>query len=213
MHLRPTPSFFGLSFSTTTDGCRSTAPAATLLRMRCLPPSTSLHEQRSKVKIQECSRSSLRQSASATSRSPRTSAFLPRPPPVGHCAQDGRRTVLVDGHRKNGAERHAAIVPPIPASAQVPQGPASARRSAASRSHDNPGCPMTSPNAAHGSPKGGRADHFESSWVLSVPLLAIKQRQLSFCVTGEDKVARFDLIVAGEAGFHERLVAGLPSWK
>src|SRR6516164_7865308 len=27
------------------------------------------------------------------------------------------------------------------------------------------------------------------------------------CVTGEDKVARFDLIVAGEAGFHERLVA------
>ena len=28
------------------------------------------------------------------------------------------------------------------------------------------------------------------------------------CVTGEDKVARFDLIVAGEAGFHERLVAG-----
>jgi hypothetical protein len=27
------------------------------------------------------------------------------------------------------------------------------------------------------------------------------------CVTGEDKVVRFDLIVAGEAGFHERLVA------
>jgi hypothetical protein len=27
------------------------------------------------------------------------------------------------------------------------------------------------------------------------------------CVTGEDKVARFDLIVAGEAGFHEHLVA------
>jgi len=26
------------------------------------------------------------------------------------------------------------------------------------------------------------------------------------CVTGEDKVARFGLIVAGEAGFHERLV-------
>ena len=35
-------------------------------------------------------------------------------------------------------------------------------------------------------------------------LLAIKH---SLCVTGEDKVARFDLIVAGEAGFHERLVA------
>jgi hypothetical protein len=27
------------------------------------------------------------------------------------------------------------------------------------------------------------------------------------CVTGEDEVARFDLIVAGEAGLHERLVA------
>src|SRR6516225_615462 len=27
------------------------------------------------------------------------------------------------------------------------------------------------------------------------------------CVTGEDKIARFDLIVAGEAGLHERLVA------
>jgi hypothetical protein len=26
------------------------------------------------------------------------------------------------------------------------------------------------------------------------------------CVTGEDKVARFGLIVAGEAGLHERLV-------
>ena len=38
-------------------------------------------------------------------------------------------------------------------------------------------------------------------------LLAIKQRYFSLCVTGEDKVARFDLIVAGEAGFHERLVA------
>jgi hypothetical protein len=37
--------------------------------------------------------------------------------------------------------------------------------------------------------------------------LAIKQRWFSLCVTGEDKVARFDLIVAGEAGFHERLVA------
>jgi hypothetical protein len=37
-------------------------------------------------------------------------------------------------------------------------------------------------------------------------LLAIKQRWFSLCVTGEDKVARFDLIVAGEAGFHERLV-------
>jgi hypothetical protein len=35
-------------------------------------------------------------------------------------------------------------------------------------------------------------------------LLAIKH---SLCVTGEDKVARFDLIVAGEAGFHERIVA------
>ena len=30
--------------------------------------------------------------------------------------------------------------------------------------------------------------------------------QLSLCVTGEDKVARFDLIVAGKAGFHECLV-------
>src|SRR5262252_4619864 len=29
----------------------------------------------------------------------------------------------------------------------------------------------------------------------------------SLCVTREDKVARFDLIVAGKAGFHERLVA------
>src|SRR5262249_41061430 len=31
--------------------------------------------------------------------------------------------------------------------------------------------------------------------------------RFSLCVTGEDKVARFDLIVAGEAGFHERFVA------
>jgi hypothetical protein len=38
-------------------------------------------------------------------------------------------------------------------------------------------------------------------------LLAIKQRYLSLRVTGEDKVARFDLIVAGGAGFLERLVA------
>jgi hypothetical protein len=29
----------------------------------------------------------------------------------------------------------------------------------------------------------------------------------SWCVTGEDKVARFNLIVAGEAGLHERLFA------
>src|SRR5262245_52866699 len=29
----------------------------------------------------------------------------------------------------------------------------------------------------------------------------------SLCVTGEDKVTRFDLIVAGKAGFHEGLVA------
>src|SRR5215831_11404343 len=33
------------------------------------------------------------------------------------------------------------------------------------------------------------------------------ERWFSFCVTGEDKVARFDLIVAGKAGFHECLVA------
>jgi hypothetical protein len=33
------------------------------------------------------------------------------------------------------------------------------------------------------------------------------------CVTGEDKVARFDLIVAGEAGLHERLVGRFaPPW-
>src|SRR6266852_8137307 len=41
---------------------------------------------------------------------------------------------------------------------------------------------------------------------MHVGLLPI-ERSLSLCVTGEDKVARFDLIVAGEAGFHERLVA------
>ena len=29
----------------------------------------------------------------------------------------------------------------------------------------------------------------------------------SLCVAGEHKVARFDLIVAGEAGLHERLIA------
>jgi hypothetical protein len=37
--------------------------------------------------------------------------------------------------------------------------------------------------------------------------LLLSERWFSLCVTGEDKVARFDLIVAGEAGFHERLVA------
>ena len=38
--------------------------------------------------------------------------------------------------------------------------------------------------------------------------LLLSERRCLLCVTGEDKVARFDLIVAGEAGFHERLVAG-----
>src|SRR3974390_3244920 len=33
------------------------------------------------------------------------------------------------------------------------------------------------------------------------------ERWFSLCVTGENKVARFDLIVAGEAGFYESLVA------
>jgi hypothetical protein len=37
--------------------------------------------------------------------------------------------------------------------------------------------------------------------------LLLRERWFSLCVTGEDKVARFDLIVAGEAGFHERLIA------
>jgi hypothetical protein len=32
------------------------------------------------------------------------------------------------------------------------------------------------------------------------------RRQITSCVTGEDEVARLGLIVAGEAGFHERLV-------
>src|SRR5215469_15872545 len=32
--------------------------------------------------------------------------------------------------------------------------------------------------------------------------------QISGCVPGEDEVARFGLIVAGEAGFHKRLLAG-----
>jgi hypothetical protein len=38
-------------------------------------------------------------------------------------------------------------------------------------------------------------------------LVDVGRALFSLCVTGEDKVARFDLIVAGEAGFHERLVA------
>src|SRR6516165_1135878 len=37
--------------------------------------------------------------------------------------------------------------------------------------------------------------------------LLLSERRCLLCVTGEDKVARFDLIVAGKAGFHERLVA------
>ena len=40
---------------------------------------------------------------------------------------------------------------------------------------------------------------------MHVGLLLI-ERWFSLCVTGEDKVARFDLIVAGKAGFHECLV-------
>jgi hypothetical protein len=37
--------------------------------------------------------------------------------------------------------------------------------------------------------------------------LLLKRMVFLLCVTGEDEVARFDLIVAGEAGLHERLVA------
>jgi len=33
--------------------------------------------------------------------------------------------------------------------------------------------------------------------------LLLSERSFSLCVTGEDQIARFDLIVAGEAGFHE----------
>src|SRR5262249_33135503 len=35
--------------------------------------------------------------------------------------------------------------------------------------------------------------------------LPLSERWFLLCVTGEDEVACFDLIVAGEAGFHERL--------
>jgi hypothetical protein len=35
------------------------------------------------------------------------------------------------------------------------------------------------------------------------------KKWFSLCVAGEDKVARFNLIVAGKAGFHERLVGRL----
>ena len=42
--------------------------------------------------------------------------------------------------------------------------------------------------------------------------LAIEQRWFSLRVTGEDKVARFDLIVAGKQGFMNASSAGLPSW-
>jgi hypothetical protein len=39
-----------------------------------------------------------------------------------------------------------------------------------------------------------------------------RRNAILLCATGEEKIARFDLIVAGEAGFHERFAPeGLPS--
>jgi len=49
--------------------------------------------------------------------------------------------------------------------------------------------------------------------VLRTPLSIIVISVL-WCVTREDKISSFHLLVAGKAGFHHRSsVEGLPSWK
>src|SRR6516225_4663012 len=66
---------------------------------------------------------------------------------------------------------------------------------------------LARPVTSHSSPPSAMASsEFETTRPLSCIRFLLSERWLSLCVTGEDKVARFGLIVAGEAGFHESSV-------
>src|SRR6516225_1205783 len=75
----------------------------------------------------------------------------------------------------------------------------------AGREHDRT-IPLAEVNSYSSPPSAMASSEFETTRPLSCIRFLLSERWLSLCVTGEDKVARFGLIVAGEAGFHERSV-------